>query len=79
MTERIFLSYSPTADSTGSFALGTHIAINYADSNGNTRVLEAEPENQAGLSGLVQEEVFSSGYINTDSPFGRIMYAAPRC
>ena len=79
MPERIFLTYTnATALPYQGSVLGHHIVLNYIDSNGIHHTLQAMPEhkfehNAAKLGAFLQEEFWSDGASNRDSPFQRII------
>ena len=79
MSERIFLTYTNASSIPyqGS-VLGHHIVLNYIDSNGKHYTLQGMPErkfdhNADKLIAFLQEERWSDGAKNRDSPFQRLM------
>jgi hypothetical protein len=75
--ERIFVTYSYVMDSpTGRRTY--HMAINYTNSSGLTLVLDAGPQDQVlhPRSDFIDQEFFS--FSQTDSPWGRLVFRAPR-
>ena len=78
MRERIFLTYTNASSLPYHGAiLGHHVVLNYINANGDHYTLEGVPERKfdrnAGKSvAFLQEEKFSDGVRNTDSPFRRL-------
>ena len=78
MSEKIFLTYTnASAVPYQGSVLGHHVVINYIDSKGVHRTLQAAPEhkfrhNIDKLVAAIREEGFSDGVNNRDSPFRRL-------
>src|SRR3954451_19238753 len=78
MSERIYMTYTTaSATNANGIVLGSHIVLNYIDSNGLHHTLEAVPEVKFSNSvekgkAFIAEEILSDGIKNTDSPFKRI-------
>ena len=77
--ERIFVTYGRVVTAPGSDDPIHHMAIHYQNSQGQTLVIEAGPDIRSptgnGALNLLNEEFLSTS--QTDSPWGRIVAAAP--
>lgn len=78
MSERIILTYTnASALPYQGAVLGRHAVLNYVDANGYHHTLQGMPEhkfdhNAAKFLAFLQEEAFSNGEKNRDSPFQRL-------
>jgi RTX calcium-binding nonapeptide repeat (4 copies) len=78
MSEQIYMTYTTaSATNANGIVLGSHIVLNYIDSNGLHHTLQAGPEVKFSDTlekgkAFIAEEVLSDGTKNTDSPFKRI-------